>query len=568
MPRTPGYEAGGQADPFLHNGDSPGKPLQIGKEQDRMLESRQEIELNEQFLKALQVMEETSRHLFLTGKAGTGKSTLLEYFRTHTQKKIVVLAPTGVAALNVKGQTIHSFFGFKPHVTLQSIKKVRADGESLYRNVDAIVIDEVSMVRADLLDCVDKFLRLNGKMRRRPFGGIQMIFIGDLYQLPPVVTAREKEIFRAHYKSPYFFDAMVVEKLEMEFIELEKVYRQKDEAFISLLNAIRNNTVTDEDLAILNRRHHPELTTNPDQFYVWMTALNEEADRINADCLTALPAELHLYEGRLNGEFTPESLPTQIALQVKEGAQVMLLNNDSSGRWVNGSIGKIARVEKEEEADDVIMVELATGEMVGVTPYKWEIIHYSFDKKRKRIDAEVVGSLIQYPLRLAWAVTIHKSQGKTFDRVVIDLGRGAFATGQVYVALSRCTSLNGIILKKPIQKKHIFMDWRVVQFVTRYQYHLSEKRCPLEEKVSMIERAISAQSRLRIVYLKNNDLKSTRVVIPQQVGQMEFLGKSYLGMEAHCSLRKETRVFRVDRILEMEELPSQDPATIPVTTPP
>lgn len=512
-----------------------------------------EIELNEQFVRALKAMEQTSGHVFVTGKAGTGKSTLLEYFRRHTKKKVVVLAPTGVAALNVKGQTIHSFFRFKPHVTLDSIKKLKKDGDSIYKKIDAIVIDEVSMVRADLLDCLDRFMRLNGRSRKKPFGGVQMILIGDLYQLPPVVTSKEKDIFRTHYESPWFFDARVMNGLDLEFIELEKVYRQKDESFISLLNAIRNNSVTDEDLKILNQRYDPGFIAEPGDFYIWLTSINEAAERVNLSHLSALKSEPVIYQGDLRGDFTPESLPTRMALELKTGAQVMLLNNDSWGRWVNGSIGRIEDIEQGEEGD-VIIVELTDGDLVEVTPYTWEIFHYYFDQKKNSIASEVVGSFTQYPLRLAWAVTIHKSQGKTFERVVIDIGRGTFATGQVYVALSRCTRLDGIVLKKPIQKKHVFMDWRVVRFVTRYQYQLSEKRRPLDEKVKLIEEAIRTGARLKIVYLKNNDVKSRRVVVPSSVGWMEYLGKPYLGMEAFCHLRDETRVFRVDRILEMEEV--------------
>jgi len=523
-----------------------------------MKKNTKEIELNEQFVRALKAMEETPKHVFVTGKAGTGKSTLLEYFRAHTKKKIVVLAPTGVAALNVKGQTIHSFFRFKPHVTIESIKKLklREDGDSIYKELDAMVIDEVSMVRADLLDCMDKFLRLNGRKRKEPFGGVQMIFIGDLYQLPPVVTGKEKEIFTTHYTSPWFFDARVMDGLDMEFIELEKVYRQKDESFVSLLNAIRNNSVTDKDLVMLNKRYNPDFSPAPGDFYIWLTSINEAAEIINMDHLSALDSKLVTYQGRMTGDFKTGSLPTQIDLHVKIGAQIMLLNNDSYGRWVNGSIGRIEDIEHADRGDDgdVLIVELTDGDVVEVTPYTWEIFHYSFDKKKNRIESEVVGSFTQYPLRLAWAVTIHKSQGKTFDRVVIDIGRGTFASGQVYVALSRCTQLDGIVLKTPIQKKHIFMDWRVVRFVTRYQYQLSERDRPVEEKVKLIEHAIKIRARLKIVYLKNNDVKSRRMVTPTSVGRMEYLERPFLGMEAFCHTRDETRVFRVDRILEMEEV--------------
>ncbi len=511
------------------------------------------IEFNELFQSALDQMENTSRHVFITGKAGTGKSTLLDYFQNHTKKKLVVLAPTGVAALNVRGQTIHSFFGFKPNITLKSIKKIKRSGKNIYRELDAIVIDETSMVRADLLDCIDRFLRLNARSKK-PFGGVQMIFIGDLYQLPPVVTSNEKEFFNTHYKSPYFFDATVMKELEMEFIELEKIYRQKDFDFIAILNAIRNNSVTGEQLTTLNQRYDPDFVPDPKDFYIWLASLNSAAEKINREHLSRIAFPLITYQGTIHGDFKQDSLPTQIDLQVKKDAQVMLLNNDPLFRWVNGSIGKIVDIVKQKREDDVIIVELLTGEIVEVMPYRWELFNYYVDKSKNSIESKVIGSFTQYPLKLAWAVTIHKSQGKTFENVVIDIGRGTFASGQVYVALSRCTRLDGIVLKKPIEKRHIFMDWRVVKFMTQFQYKLSEIRHPVEEKIYLIERAIERHREIEILYLKNNDVKSRRVITPTFVGEMEYHGKLYCGMEGFCHLRNEKRIFRLDRILEISEV--------------
>ncbi len=515
--------------------------------------NKKKIDLNDQFKRALEVMGNTAKHVFVTGRAGTGKSTLLEYFRSNTKKELVVLAPTGVAALNVKGQTIHSFFGFKPNVTLQSIKRRRQEND-IYKELDAIIIDEVSMVRADLMDCIDRFLRLNGRSKDVPFGGIQMIFIGDLYQLPPVVTGNEKEAFKHHYESPFFFDAMAMKGLEMEFIELEKIYRQKDEAFISLLNAIRNNSITVEGLNILNRRYMPDYETDINDFSVWLTSTNEASDRINMDHLSRLKGDTVFYDGEVQGDFKQDALPTQIGLQLKIGAQVMLLNNDSYGRWVNGSIGKIIEIDKDNGDNDLVIVELTTGETVDVTPYKWELFNYQYDKVKRQIESEVAGSFTQYPIKLAWAMTIHKSQGKTFEKVVIDIGRGTFATGQMYVALSRCTSLEGIILKKPIEKKHIFIDWRIVRFATDYQYRISDRLCSLDDKIKLIEEAIKSRKKLKIVYLKNNDTKSIRVITPHTVGEMEYLGKKYIGLEAFCHIRNGARTFRIDRILEISEV--------------
>ncbi len=512
------------------------------------------IELNEQFKHALDMMEHTSKNVFVTGRAGTGKSTLLDYFRNTTQKKVAILAPTGVAALNVKGQTIHSFFGFKPSITPERVRKLRftAKEQNIYRSLDAIVIDEISMVRADLLDCVDKFLRLNGPSASKPFGGIQLIFIGDLYQLPPVVTGEEKAAFNSLYETPYFYSAKVFESLDMEFVELEKIYRQHDEEFIAILNAIRNNTVTEEQLELLNQRCVPDFEPPLDSFYVHLTTTNKLADEINYRQLAKLRSQPYLFSASIKGEFREEYIPTAVELRVKIGAQIMMVNNDPDGRWVNGSIGKIIDVVEDEKNGHIIVVELSDGAIVEVTPYTWEIFRLFVEDEQ--LKSEVIGRFTQYPLMLAWAVTIHKSQGKTFDMVIIDIGRGAFAHGQTYVALSRCTTLDGIVLKKPILKKHIWTDYKVVKFLTKYQYELASQAMPLGDKVEMIKRAIESGALLQIRYLKPNDEKSVRIVKPEMVGEMDYNGKTFIGMRAFCTKRGEERVFRVDRILEIEPL--------------
>ncbi len=506
------------------------------------------IEINEQFKRALDLMEKTNKNVFITGKAGTGKSTLLQYFREITKKKIVVLAPTGVSALNVKGETIHSFFKFKPNVNLQGIKKLSSSQREIYKNLDAIIIDEISMVRADLLDCVDYFLRLNGKEKDKPFGGIQMIFIGDLYQLPPVVTSKEKRIFKEYYKSEYFFDSNVFKEISMEFIELEKIYRQRDKRFINLLNEIRRNTVSEESLELLNSRVVKGPISHED-YMVYLTPYNDVALEINMEKLKNLKGKKYEWIAGINGDINEEYYPNDVILTLKKGAQVMMLNNDSLGRWVNGSLGKVVEV----KSDGVIKVQFPHGRIEDVSPYTWEVMHYTYNEEKKMIDTEVIGSFTQYPLRLAWAITIHKSQGKTFDRVIIDLGKGAFAPGQVYVALSRCTSFEGIFLKRPIKKKEIFIDKRIVDFLTKYQYSLSERDLPLEEKINIIDGAIKNNSLLYIVYLKPNDEKSRRIIKPYRVGEYEYRGKTFLGVYAYCFERKEDRVFRIDRILELKE---------------
>jgi len=432
------------------------------------------------------------------------------------------------------------------------VKKASALYGQIYKKIDAIVIDEISMVRADLLDCVDKFLRLNGKKKNLPFGGVQMIFIGDLYQLPPIISRDEKEIFKEHYKSGYFFSSFVFENFEMDFVELEKIYRQKDEQFISVLNNVRNNSVSSEDLAKLNERLDLDFQPKEDDYFVYLTTTNELSRKINEEHLKKVKGEEFRFKGKMKGRFDEKHFPTDLDLTIKEGAQVMLLNNDSKGRWINGSIGKVVGAGEGEDEDDVVFVELENGKVVEVGTYSWTIFKYVFNDKANALETEESGSFIQYPLKLAWSLTIHKSQGKTFEKAIIDVGRGTFAFGQMYVALSRCVSLEGLVLKKPIEKRHIFIDWKVVEFVTKYQYKISEQNMSLEKKVEMIKKAIKNRQKLKIVYLKANDEKSERIIEPKHIGDLEYAGKTFLGMQAICQTRGEGRVFKVDRILEME----------------
>lgn len=428
------------------------------------------IEINQQFKQALEIMEDTNSHAFVTGKAGTGKSTLLEYFRNHTEKNVAILAPTGVAALNVKGQTIHSFFRFPPQITKEEIKKQRlpAKQKKLFKELETIVIDEVSMARADLLDYVDFALRRHRNRGSKPFGGVQMIFIGDLYQLPPVVAGQEeRDLFTNHYKSPYFFSAEIFAEIEVEVVELAKIYRQKDQKFIDLLNKIRNNSVESKDMELLNERYRPGIESAAEQ-YITLTPTNKASDVINRHKLNELKSKQRYYQGVVDGKFNDSHLPTMLDLKVKKGAQIMLLNNDPDGEWVNGSIGTIVDIEPgDKEEHDVLIVELASGKTVAVERHTWNMYRYFYDDRKERLDVETLGSFTQYPLRLAWSVTIHKSQGKTFDKVIIDIGHGTFAHGQTYVALSRCRSLEGIVLKKPIMKNHIWMDRRILEMEER-----------------------------------------------------------------------------------------------------
>ena len=433
-----------------------------------------ELDFNEEFVTAFEALENTGQHMYITGKAGTGKSTLLQYFREKTTKNVAVLAPTGVAAINIKGQTIHSFFGFKPDVTPESVGDipVRKRKRKMYRELGAVIIDEVSIVRADLMDCVDIFLRLYGPDYDKPFGGVQMIFFGDLFQLPPVVGRGEEDIFKTHYPTPYFFSAKVFKMLDYKIMQLQKIYRQKDEHFIRLLNAVRDDSVENHHWEALNRRFKPDHQYSSEEFYIVLTTTNSLADKVNTQRLQSLSGFPKIYQGIVSGEFERKSLPTPEVLELKAGAQVMMLNNDPDKRWVNGSLGKILKIVVDTEGDDVILVELENGTHVDVKKHTWEISQYYFDEVNNSLGSKIIGYFTQYPLKLAWAVTIHKSQGQTFDRVVIDVGWGTFSHGQMYVALSRCTTLEGIVLKQPLNQRHILMDERVLRFMKQFIFLL------------------------------------------------------------------------------------------------
>jgi len=424
------------------------------------------IDLNEDFKSALHYMNETDQHLFITGKAGTGKSTLLKYFKTHTKKKSVFLAPTGLAAVNIGGQTIHSFFGFPPRPFDKSeIRKRR--NRKVFENLEVIVIDEVSMVRADILDGIDYFMRKNGPNPYLPFGGVQMIMIGDLFQLPPVVRDEQVQLMQMRgYASPFFFDSYALQTMPPHHIELKQHYRQSDDNFIAILNKIRNKTIQYEGLHELNEATRRSESVFNRQPFITLTSTNRVADNLNKQELAKIQEPSFKYLGEIKGEFDSRLLPSAECLELKKGAQVMFVRNDSEGRWVNGTIGKIAGVTQEH-----IKVGIKEGEMISiykVEKEKWEVYKYEYNVEKQKIEAEAIGSFTQYPLRLAWAITIHKSQGMTFERVVINLGRGAFAAGQVYVALSRCTTLDGIVLKSNIRQRDIMLDDAIIGYAAKH----------------------------------------------------------------------------------------------------
>lgn len=510
------------------------------------------LDFNPQFKRALTLLNDSDANVFVMGKAGTGKSTFLSYFRDNTKKKIAVLAPTGVAAVNIQGQTIHSFFKFKPNVTLDSIKrkKKRSEKPSIYQSLDIIIIDEISMVRADLIDCVDRFLRLNGPQEGEAFGGIQMVFIGDLYQLPPVVLPREREIFTTHYTSPYFFSAHFFAKFKMQLIELEHVYRQKDQGFIDILNAIRNNSVTDRHLEQLNKRVEPDYVAPKDDFSIYLVPTNAAAEKLNAQKLDELAGDKMRFEGKLTGSFTEGQMPTQFDLELKPHAQIMMVNNDLGGRWVNGTLGKVLNFSTNSDGQPYVRVELESGASVNIVPYQWKM--YQFQLEGNVVTTKTVGTFVQLPMKLAWAITIHKSQGKTFNKAVIDIGHNIFSAGQTYVALSRCTNLEGMVLKKPIEKRHIWTDQNIVNFITSYQYQVAAQLCSLPEKIALLKNAIASKAVLDITYLRAKDEKTRRRIIPLEVGEMTSKGVVFQGMLAYCQDRKIESAYRIEQILEIK----------------
>lgn len=430
------------------------------------------LELNDDFQFALDTLEKTSRNLFITGRAGTGKSTLLHLFKNTTRKKCVVLAPTGVAALNVQGQTIHSFFGFPAKFFGTDEIKKRRDVR-LYKKMEVLIIDEISMVRAEMIDHIDRFLRIN-RDDFRPFGGVQVVFFGDLFQLPPVVsTPEEQHFFQTYYESPYFFSANVFKstpsvydgyQFEMEMMELKKVYRQEARHFVRLLDAVRLGTIDYDDLEDLNERHQPNF--NEKDYFITLSPRNAVVDEINNRELRNLPIGEYSYTAEINGAFDLRQFPTEGVLRLKLGAQVMFVKNDPKREYVNGTIGKVVKLEVDKI---VVQVEERDGVMKNIEVEKqtWEILRYTLAIDGSDIKTDVVGSFKQYPLRLAWAITIHKAQGKTFDKVIIDLSGGAFEVGQTYVALSRCRTLQGIVLKSKIQPRDIKVDERIVDFYER-----------------------------------------------------------------------------------------------------
>lgn len=435
------------------------------------------MEFSNKARKVIDTVENTNSSIFVTGKAGTGKSTLLEHIRMTSKKRIIVLAPTGIAAINVNGETIHSFFTLKPGFELDEAKNMRINEkkEKKFKSLKTIAIDEISMVRADILDAIDTVLK-RARKNKEPFGGVQMIFFGDLYQLPPVLARDERDAFLKQYPSPYFFDANVFSMMTqtnlfsnsgLKVIELTDIYRQSDKEFISVLNAVRDGELTTNHISLLNTRFDPTFEPAEDESYVYLVTTNAMARDINMGKLRELADEEVEFTATISGDIAKNLYPNTEKITVAVGAQVMFIYNDPERRWVNGTIGTVLSIDTVTDGNtgkdvQVVIVEKKDGNIVHVKPYTWEISKYVF--KKGVFEREIIGSFTQMPLILAWAMTIHKSQGKTFDQVVIDLGRGTFVHGQTYVALSRCTTLHGIVLKKKFHKSSIIMDKRVVLF--------------------------------------------------------------------------------------------------------
>lgn len=460
---------------------------------------------NTLFQLAADLINQSCRNIFLTGKAGTGKTTFLKYIRENCPKQMAVVAPTGVAAINAGGVTIHSFFQlpFSPFIPAPKgfsrnditvnrhnlISRLRFSNEKrkVLQQLELLIIDEISMVRCDLLDALDTVLR---HFRRRPyerFGGVQVLFIGDMYQLPPVVKNEEWNLLSEYYDSPYFFDSHVIKEEQPLYIEFNKIYRQSEERFISVLNQVRNNELDKDGLSILESRYRPVFKRTNNDGYIVLTTHNEQARNINTAELQRLTTSVHSYQAEIENDFPVSSYPADETLYLKEGAQVMFIRNDTADRgkrYFNGKIGIITRLE-----EDKIFVTCTDEDFeIGVDKEQWENIRYTLDKASQTMKEEVLGTFSQFPLRLAWAITIHKSQGLTFEKAIIDAGE-AFAPGQVYVALSRCTSLDGMVLKSRLRINSMLTDQRIVLFSQKIsssqtlQEELQEARKQYQQKI-------------------------------------------------------------------------------------
>lgn len=446
-----------------------------GKTAKAKIDSRIDLD-NPEFQNAWQLINYTRRSVFLTGKAGTGKSTFLRYIVENIRKKTVVLAPTGIAAVNVGGQTLHSFFKIplKPILptdpdfairTLRKRMKYSSSHVKLLRQLDLIIIDEISMVRADIIDFIDKILRVYCHNMREPFGGKQLLLVGDIFQLEPVVTGDARDVLAHYYNAPYFFNALAFNELAIVPIELRKVYRQDDADFISLLDRVRAGQPAEADIRRLNAKLIPSEQVDRLSADMTMTIASRRdmVDHINERHLNELKTPEIVYKGIIKGDFPMNALPTDLELSLKVGAQIVFIKNSPDRRWVNGTLGIVDSL-----SDEKICVRLEQGNVVEVEPEVWGNIRYQYNEEKGTVDEIELGSYMQFPVKLAWALTIHKSQGLTFNKVIIDIGRGAFTGGQTYVALSRCRSFDGISLCSTLNMRDIFVNRHIIDFASRF----------------------------------------------------------------------------------------------------
>lgn len=466
---------------------------------------------NKEFNKAIDYILNTDKMIYLTGKAGTGKTTFIKYLKKVTHKRMVVLAPTGVAAINASGETIHSFFHIRPSVYILEDPLRTADGElnelsmksifkhlkyskskvELIRNLEAIAIDEVSMVRCDIMDVIDKILRLY-RDSTKPFGGVQMILVGDAYQLPPIVKKEEQEILKSSYDGIFFFDSKVMEQIinnnQLIYVELQKVYRQNDSKFIELLDRVRINDMQDKDFALFDSKINKDKFINENKSHIILTTTNVKVNYINEKRLAALPTQSKIYNAVVTGTFAEKERPTDIALELKVGTQIIFIRNDKENRYYNGKLGVVKHL-----GEKFLLIETETnnGEKIDVTvhPETWKSVSYKWNKTENVIEEEILGTFMQLPVRLAWAITVHKSQGMSFDRVMADLGN-SFETGQVYVALSRCRSLEGLLLSSKIKPQSIIADPRVIEFSKNMsEYYAAEDVMLINQTEKIDEKA-------------------------------------------------------------------------------
>lgn len=532
------------------------KPISVQKQK-----SGFQFVLTEEFKEILNILKNSNESIFITGKAGTGKSSLLKHFIKETNKKYVILAPTGIAALNVSGQTIHSFFRFPPKIFTPNNFEPDYVRAEMFRQLEMVIIDEISMVRADLMDGIDIALRKNRNRLNESFGGVQMVFIGDLFQLPPVLTGKERDVILERYEGQYFFDAPVFKDFTYHFKELTKVFRQAEEEieFKILLDNIRINNVNFDDMALLNSRHKDNAGERENS--IFLTTRKNIARNINKEKLDLIDGKEHIYLGQLTGKYVDlknqseedleNKLPAPYKLKLKKGAQIMMLKNDSGKRWVNGTIGKIDKIKEE-----LIVVNI-NGIKHSVEKESWNEVEYVLNREKDVFEEKIIAGFTQYPLRLSYAMTIHKSQGKTFENITVDVGTGAFAHGQIYVALSRCISLKGIILNNPIRNNDIIVDPRVVEYYKiksiPSKAKLTAYRSARNDVRKTVLLAIEKNKKVRIDYEKYDGELSTRNLSNLQISN-EFgeFGYNNDHIKAFCHLRNEERVFKIDRIIKIE----------------